>query len=190
MTLAPRVEVYTQLSCRDVYGHRPTLANATSQMHIAPPHVTLGTLNAPLHTPASVNTPTLGPTPSVDYQERDGRETDNPLHVSSAQCTSDPEVQSATARLQMLMTTIMGVLSALSTGWWGHFSERYGRTRVLALSTFAIFLTYVVYSLFSALDDVQPLYYFSSTGTLCLSWFLYHHRRSLDMATSFSSWHL
>lgn len=145
MTLAPRVEVYTQLSCRDVYGHRPTLTNATSQMHIVPPQ----TLNEPLYTPASVNTPTLGPAHSVDYQEQDGLETDNPLHVSSARCTSDPEVQSATARLQMLMTTIMGVLSALSTGWWGHFSERYGRTRVLALSTFAIFLTYVVYHAYS-----------------------------------------
>lgn len=147
MTLAPRVEVYTQLSCRNVYRHRPSLSNATSQVYFVPPHVALGTLNAPLYTPASVNTPTLGSTSSVDYQEQDGQETDNPLHVSSARCTSDPEVQSATARLQMLMTTIMGVFSALSTGWWGHFSERYGRTRVLALTAFAIFLTYVVYSL-------------------------------------------
>lgn len=136
MTLAPRVEIYTQLSCRDVYGHRPTLSNTTSieeQTHILPAYV------APenqIYNPTSFNTPTL--TASIDSHTRDNEEA---LHLSSARCISDPEVQSATARLQMLMTTIMGVLSALSTGWWGNFSERYGRTRVLAFSTFAMLLT-------------------------------------------------
>lgn len=41
----------------------------------------------------------------------------------------------------MIMTTTMGLLSALTTGWWGHFGERFGRTKVLAGSTLGLFLT-------------------------------------------------
>jgi len=142
MTLAPRVEVYTQLSCRDVYAHRPTLSNTThieGQTPILPAYVALETLDEQTYHPTSFNTPTL--TSSIDSHKRDNEETVSPVRLSSAQCISDPEVQSATARLQMWMTTIMGLLSALSTAWWGHFSERHGRTRVLAFSTFSMFLT-------------------------------------------------
>jgi hypothetical protein len=55
----------------------------------------------------------------------------------------NPAVQAGAARLQATMTTTMGFLSALTTGWWGHFGERNGRTKVLAGATFGLFLTYV-----------------------------------------------
>lgn len=45
------------------------------------------------------------------------------------------------ARIQTTYSITMGSLSALTTGWWGHFGERYGRTKVLALATFGWFLT-------------------------------------------------
>ncbi len=53
-------------------------------------------------------------------------------------------MQSGAARLQTIMTTTMGILSALTTGWWGHFGETHGRTRVLAVSTFGLFMTFVL----------------------------------------------
>lgn len=34
----------------------------------------------------------------------------------------------------------MGLLSALTTGWWGRFGERHGRTKILAISTLGLFL--------------------------------------------------
>ncbi|KAG6817670.1 hypothetical protein H0H87_005428 [Tephrocybe sp. NHM501043] len=43
----------------------------------------------------------------------------------------------------------MGLLSALTTGWWGHFGERHGRTKVLAIVTFGLFLTDLTFILVS-----------------------------------------
>jgi hypothetical protein len=37
----------------------------------------------------------------------------------------------------------MGLLSAFTTGWWGRFGERHGRTKVLFFATLGLFLTYV-----------------------------------------------
>ena len=73
----------------------------------------------------------------------DGKGEDDPRNLPSHRCMSDPAVQAGAARLQTIMTTTMGTLSALTTGWWGHFGERHGRTRVLAFSTLGLFLTLV-----------------------------------------------
>jgi MFS family permease len=50
----------------------------------------------------------------------------------------------------MVMTTTMGLLSVLTTGWWGHFGERYGRVKVLALSTLGLVLTDLIFILVSS----------------------------------------
>ncbi|CAG7846393.1 SubName: Full=Uncharacterized protein {ECO:0000313/EMBL:CCA73304.1} [Serendipita indica DSM 11827] len=52
----------------------------------------------------------------------------------SAKCQSDPAVQQAAARLGATLTTIMGSISCVTAGWWGKFSDRYGRVRLLALT--------------------------------------------------------
>ncbi|EMD38291.1 hypothetical protein CERSUDRAFT_64554 [Gelatoporia subvermispora B] len=49
-------------------------------------------------------------------------------------CASDPVVEAAVAKLQMAMTTSMGVLGCLTTAWWGSLSDRYGRTRVMSFA--------------------------------------------------------
>ncbi|KAF9039311.1 major facilitator superfamily domain-containing protein [Panaeolus papilionaceus] len=49
-------------------------------------------------------------------------------------CASDPAVQAAAAKLATAITTTMGVLTCLTTGFWGSFSDRHGRTRVMGLS--------------------------------------------------------
>jgi MFS family permease len=43
----------------------------------------------------------------------------------------------------------MGLLSAFTTGWWGRFGERHGRTKVLFFATLGLFLTYVHVNNFS-----------------------------------------
>lgn len=68
---------------------------------------------------------------------------EDPRRLPSQQCLGNPAVQAGAARLQTTMTTTMGLLSALSTGWWGHYGERNGRTKVLAGATLGLFLTYV-----------------------------------------------
>ena len=62
---------------------------------------------------------------------------------------SNPTVQAGAARLQTIMTTIMGALSAFTSSWWGSFGERYGRTRVIAITTLGLFLTDLTFILVS-----------------------------------------
>ncbi|KAF9223663.1 hypothetical protein BS17DRAFT_781014 [Gyrodon lividus] len=140
MTLASRVEVFTELSCRqlhDNYNH--TFIAFDAQGRYTSVHHS--------HDPASRNFtplyfPSLPPPQSLDESEGDGvSEDDDPRVIPGKKCVSDPAVKAGAARLQVIMTTSMGALSALTTGWWGHFGERYGRTRVLAVSTLGLFLT-------------------------------------------------
>lgn len=91
MTLAPRVEVYTQLSCgslrhpyNNTFSYPPT--NVSNQL---------------LHTTPSILRPihfrhiTIPDPPS---NEPDG--TDDPRRLPSSRCLTDPAVQAGAARLQ------------------------------------------------------------------------------------------
>ncbi|KAJ6567429.1 major facilitator superfamily domain-containing protein [Mycena vulgaris] len=131
MTLAPRVEVFTQLAC--------------SQVHYNYNHTTGALLPAPFH----YDGPPLAFLDLVD-DPRGGDEDDSRRNPSS-QCMSNPSpaVQAGAARIQTIFTTTMGLLSALTTGWWGHFGERHGRTKVLAIATFGLFLTDLAFILAS-----------------------------------------
>ena len=147
MTLAPRVQVYTQLSCNavfghDVYDHTSNGTTATLSSQYTPFNSSIDQYTQPYNT--------FGPlldehgtqpmyiriaSPSEDDDEPD------PRMVPSKRCMSDAKVQAGAARIQTTMTTTMGLLSALTTGWWGHFGEQHGRTRVLAAATLGLFLT-------------------------------------------------
>ena len=141
MTLAPRVEVFTQLACGTIhshYNHTTVSSNSTvlsSTYNLNNPFIPLYMILDPV---APHN---IIPVRSLDTED-DGGE-DDPRTLPSQRCMSDPAVQAGAARLQTIMTTTMGTLSALTTGWWGHFGERHGRTRVLAFSTLGLFLTLV-----------------------------------------------
>ncbi|GJE93806.1 MFS general substrate transporter [Phanerochaete sordida] len=50
-----------------------------------------------------------------------------------APCATDPRVQSGVSTIIGTQTALMGVLSCLTAAWWGSFSDRHGRTRVVAL---------------------------------------------------------
>ncbi|KAJ7158716.1 hypothetical protein C8R46DRAFT_1165058 [Mycena filopes] len=117
MTLAPRIEVFTQLSCTRLhhsYNHTTWIEAASSRTSLA--------------------------TETGD---------DDPRELPSARCMSDPAVQAGAARIQTMFTTTMGLLSALTTGWWGRFGERHGRTRVLAFTTLGLLLTDLTFILAS-----------------------------------------
>lgn len=140
MTLASRVQVFTQLSCNIVHGHdkydhtdmsllRPTsnilsleFINPQSYFPMAPTDTSL------LQTSIIFKNVTRGPTNGSDPP---------PL----PDCLKDPAVQAVAARLQTVMAMTVGTLCALSTGWWGHFGERHGRTKVLAAATLGLLIT-------------------------------------------------
>lgn len=149
MTIAPRVEVFQQLSCSLVYGHKSNY-NHTTRTH------ELLSISHPLDLAANNNSEPIllsiidsdqgGNGDSDNNSDNDG---DDPLRVPTKRCLSDPTVQSGAARLQTIMTTTMGLLSALTTGWWGRFGERHGRTRVLAAATLGLLFTDVIFVLVS-----------------------------------------
>ena len=153
MTLAPRVQVYTQLACNAVYGHDVydhTNHTSSALSSVIP-------FNSTIH-PHTQTYHAFGPlldehgtqTMSLHFMSSSSSDNDDepdPRAVPSKRCLQDSKVMSNAARIQTIMTTTMGLLSALTTGWWGHFGDRYGRTRVLAASTLGLFFTYVIYAL-------------------------------------------
>jgi MFS family permease len=137
MTLASRIEVFTQLSCEAVYGHH-TNYNHT---HSIPTPFEPKSLRL-LHSFDDSEVPDKLDTDDWNtYYLRNLDEAhDLPLGISK-RCLTDPRVLSGAARLQTIMTTTMGVLCALTAGWWGHFGERHGRTRVMAIAALGMLIT-------------------------------------------------
>lgn len=149
MTLAPRVQVYTQLSCNAIYGHdkydhtntRDNISMLSSSYQHVPYHIDPA---GPSINHLDLNYILSDNTHSTSLDSGDDEEPD-PRMEPTERCLKDPAVQKGAARIQTIMTTTMGVLSALTTGWWGHFADQHGRTRVLAAATFGLLLTYVIY---------------------------------------------
>ena len=160
--------MYTQLACNNVYGHDvydhtetpATLALDATHSPYTPfylsldpagPHLDMSSLNLSSMYPITAGR-SHTPQPSDSYIIfADGNEDDedepDPRMEPSKRCLADPAVQSGAARIQTMMTTVMGALSALTTGWWGHFGEQHGRMKVLAVATLGLFLTYACVSL-------------------------------------------
>ncbi|KAF9532509.1 major facilitator superfamily domain-containing protein [Crepidotus variabilis] len=183
MTIAPRVEVYTQLSCNNLYGrhdwnhtqhtavsskryqvllaeadpvgphlhhfsaHLPSIPQHSKPLHGASSNWTVDLPSSPALVPAPDDIEITPISHSARLRAPAGEM--DPRRLPSKRCTSDPAVQAGAARLQTIMTTTMGLLSALTTGWWGGFGERHGRTRVLAISTLGLLLTDLTFILVS-----------------------------------------
>jgi len=149
--------VFTQLSCNaiyghDVYDHTSTGNNTLLASHSYTPPSHLDSM-ASFIGRADMDFSTLTHMQAITFVSQETPEDDDdepdPRNVPSKRCLQDPAVQSGAARLQTIMTFTMGVLSALTTGWWGHFGELHGRTRVLAAATMGLFLTDLTFILVS-----------------------------------------
>ncbi|OSC98523.1 MFS general substrate transporter [Trametes coccinea BRFM310] len=151
MTLAPRVQVYTQLSCNAIYGHDVYNHTGLDVFHPAAAHHVLyphfNTLTNLFH-PSMMFVGSTSESEDLAKSATDQEEPD-PRLPPSKRCLDDPAVLAGAARLQTIMTTTMGALSAITTGWWGTFGQRHGRTRVLAAATLGLFLTDLVFILVS-----------------------------------------
>ena len=150
MTVGPRVEIFTQLSCNSIYGHDVydhTSVGATdlfsSNNHIplhidtANPH--LSRLYFDIRGPKEISNNIY----NLTFINAEDDDEPDPRELPSKRCLQDADVQAGAARIQTMMTFTMGVLSALTTGWWGHFGELHGRTKVLSVTTMGLLLTFV-----------------------------------------------
>ncbi|KAG5636197.1 hypothetical protein H0H81_008867 [Sphagnurus paluster] len=132
-TIAPRIEIYTMLACR---VHKPDIFRQTlpslggmfdfpGTSPILPPMIPANTTFNDNFGISSSDMKNGGSTP------------DKPNNA----CASDPTVQAAVAKLNAVITTSMGILSCLTTGWWGSFSDRHGRKRLLGISVIGVLAT-------------------------------------------------
>ncbi|KAJ7170723.1 hypothetical protein C8R43DRAFT_980730 [Mycena crocata] len=117
MTLAPRIEVFTQLSCSRLhhsYNHTAATATWLEATSVMPTY-------APLYFGLDPLGPQFNPAPNhaVSDEPWDDDDTgdDDPTRLPSARCMADPAVQAGAARLQTIFVSTMGLLSALTTGW-------------------------------------------------------------------------
>ncbi|CAK5269155.1 unnamed protein product [Mycena citricolor] len=164
MTLAPRIEVFTQLSCSRLHHSYNHTRAIDPPPPFVPPRGPLYFSGDPLgpQLVPSDNAPILAfvgePTNNEPWDDTDTGG-DDVRRLPSARCMADPAVQAGAARLQTIFTTTMGLLSAFTTSWWGHFGERHGRTRVLAFTTIGLLMTDLIFILSST-----PSSPFSSHG--------------------------
>lgn len=136
MTLAPRVQVYTQLSCNALHQGRQYGPSA----NILPNNPSLSSILVPEHAiPLPLHTSVYFPHFSGSQEHR----AEGSRQFQSQDCLSDPAVQAGAARLQTIVATITGFFSVCSTTWWGHYGQKHGRTKVLVASTFGLLTTYI-----------------------------------------------
>lgn len=109
MTIAPRIEVFTQLSCGRLHHH---YNHTTSISNLLPPHATLfSTLDpsGPHLRPSDLSSNASlvffpGRFNDVGEDDGEGEGEDDPRRLPSPKCVSDPAVVAGAARLQMVMT--------------------------------------------------------------------------------------
>ncbi|CAE6434870.1 unnamed protein product [Rhizoctonia solani] len=168
MTLAPRVEVFTQIACDELRIEPDRAYEIASLRNYSSHHGFPASLDMQIpflevithqpRIPGRVHSSTV-----VHV-----RNNDNDSHgasLSSDACRVDSEVQQGAARLQTVIMTLSGALSALTSGFWGQFGDKHGRTGVIALTIFAMLATDCVF-LLAASQSVNPTYSFLTASRL------------------------
>ncbi|WVO13038.1 hypothetical protein L204_100647 [Cryptococcus depauperatus] len=92
---------------------------------------------------------------SLDEEEADKEEIDIRL------CKKNPKVQAVAAKLTMVLLMTMGILSALTSGFWGQASDRLGRTKVMASVMFGLLVAEVNFIFVSSYPKSVPGGYYA-----------------------------
>ncbi|KAF5315849.1 hypothetical protein D9611_005020 [Ephemerocybe angulata] len=133
-SLAPRVELYTMLACR---VHKPDIfydSHATNNTSIMGK---MGLSESEVDTFSPTLQHAISPASQIPMLTTETHSVAKP----SSPCGSDPTVLAAVARLSAVTETTMGVLSLLTTGWWGAFADRHGRATILGISVLGLLIT-------------------------------------------------
>ncbi|SPO40950.1 uncharacterized protein PSFLO_06432 [Pseudozyma flocculosa] len=153
MCMGPKLELLNALVCEQVLG-KAAVGNtiiggdidargSTSDRH-SPVHAAVRMaayqswpeLDSP--SDALFAVPTLSsPAASLSVNHTTVDEPDRP----TKSCLSNPEVQSSLAALQLRLTLSMGILAALTTGFWSNLSSRIGRLSVLRFAILGFICT-------------------------------------------------
>ncbi|CAE6411246.1 unnamed protein product [Rhizoctonia solani] len=154
MTLAPRVQVFTQIAC-DEWRIEPDLAYGPVSLR-------------------NDSSPNPGfsigldiPSPIIEMHKLHKNPATHVGKPASDGCRNDPAVQQGAAKLQTLILTLAGTLSAVTSGFWGQFGDKHGRRGVIALSIFAMLASDCIF-LLAASQSASPTYSFLGASRLLL----------------------
>ncbi|KAG8961806.1 hypothetical protein FRC05_005788 [Tulasnella sp. 425] len=140
-TMAPRAEIYIKLACA---YHRPEyLETPIIRPPSAPAIINLALLPASYHHiprdayfgaeslfSREMNLDFTPPTrPAIN------------IPSGKTKCNSDSVVLAAVAKLTTVTTLIVGILTCLTTGWWGQLSDRRGRKFVMGCSVIGLLIS-------------------------------------------------
>ncbi|KAJ6532748.1 major facilitator superfamily domain-containing protein [Mycena vulgaris] len=120
--VGPQVELYTTLACR---VHKPD--------YEVEPLTRVGTYSLHPHgfsdLSPSFNILVNGAIDDTLFKRTFSMNTTQPNP-----CSSDPAVQAAVAKFTTVINTLMGILTFVTVGWWGSFSDRYGRKKMMGIA--------------------------------------------------------
>ncbi|GAA5864066.1 hypothetical protein JCM8547_005123 [Rhodosporidiobolus lusitaniae] len=162
MTIAPKLEIYTQLICRSMDPERSGVT--------APPPILAKDPNASSLSSFSSQGRTVAFewTPEGKGGEKawEVREEDVDMDKEwTRQCHKSREVQSEVTRLALILSLLMGILSSLTTGFWGAWSDRRGRRPVLVLALLGTVLMDITFLLTVNFHQILS-YYFLLLGPI------------------------
>ncbi|KAH9484437.1 putative membrane protein C14C4.07 [Psilocybe cubensis] len=158
-TIAPRIEMYTILACKT---HRPDIFR-----EVYPDYDMQGLASALSRssdqvgpTYASNSSSVLSALSEVSFLSTDtwtdGIENMSRRPIKKNKCAADPTVAAAVAKLTAVISTWMGTLSILTTGWWGAFSDRYGRTRVMGIFILSLLFADLMFIMVAKISHRLP----------------------------------
>ncbi|BGP51690.1 hypothetical protein JCM10450v2_007640 [Rhodotorula kratochvilovae] len=145
MILAPKLEIYTQLICRAMPIEKSRVTAPPPIFDVQPGGGSAESpiAGAPIAVPGNGTTAAKGRLvfewSAHSATADEGGKAGAPAKDGdswSLQCQKSAPVQSAVAQLALVLSLMMGILSSLTTGWWGAFSDRRGRKPVLLLALF------------------------------------------------------
>ncbi|GJJ08625.1 hypothetical protein Clacol_002844 [Clathrus columnatus] len=146
VTMAPRVDVYTQIACDEI--RTSAEANLIDTPGPRPPFRPLIVYPSEIHPqvmPLSANAAVISNS-HVDIL----LSTDNSVDITfeiPKECLDNPVVHSRAAQIQATLGTVVGVLSIVTAGYWGQVSDAYGRKTVLSTVLFGMLFHHIIYIL-------------------------------------------
>ncbi|KAG9088414.1 hypothetical protein FRC06_002049 [Ceratobasidium sp. 370] len=139
-TIAPRTELFIKFACDEL---RPEYRVDTLQWNGAAKN-------------AKISSEIAIPITYVSQPVQEKRRFEATLLHPDKRCIQDKEVHRAAAKLSAAITSAQGMLSILTTGWWTQYSDRVGRTRILAISAVAVLITDALLFLVAFRADMIP----------------------------------